>query len=183
MVRIAARMSSGWSRNELWNTCAVSIVDDEALQKWKTARAAYVAKAGNDDPEGTRAKCDGEMPKRHAEKKKKDAEFAAAVAANRARDERERVAAQKRKQLVASVAASIGGDRRKVFDRLGWPAGSDGIEERFRKAAVWTYHEEIYMGSTHGEESSVDHTARCTSSFQFAGDKLVKTWKSGPGCR
>lgn len=167
----------------LEETCLGSYVDDERFEKWKAARAAYVAKAGNDDPDGTRAKCDAEMPKKYGEKKKKDAELAAQIAKNRAEDERARVAAQKRKQIVDAIAASIGGDRKKVFAKLGWPDGAKGTEERIRKAAVWDYSEDIYMGTSHGEEESTEHTARCTSSFQFAGDKLVKAWKSGPGCR
>lgn len=165
------------------SACLAPFVDDERFSQWKKAREAYVAKAGNEDLDGDRARCDVEMPKKHAEVKKKEAELAAQIAKNNAETERIAAAARARNKLVAGVVASITGDRRKVLEKMGWPAGAKGAEERFRRAAVWAYDEDIYMGSTHGEEESVDHTARCTVSFQFAGDKLVKTSKSGPGCR
>lgn len=169
---------------ELANSCQfASYVDDAAFERWKAARAAYVAKAGNDDPQGTRAKCDVEMPKKHDEVKKKAADIAATQAQWKAEAERDRLAKEKRAKIVASIKATITGDRLKVLEKRGWPADARGNEERARKAPVWAYDEDVYMGTSHGEEESVEHTARCTIVFQFTGDKLTKTGKAGPGCR
>jgi hypothetical protein len=167
----------------LESACYVNEVDAAAWARYKAARAALVAKAGNEDPEGIRAKCDAAIVKQRAEEQKAKAEEAAREAKFKADAERARIAREKHDAMLAKLNASIGGDRKKILETRFWPHASIDQEERWRNAPVWSYDEDVYMGSIAGARGSLEATARCTTSFHFSGDKLVKTTKSGPGCR
>ena len=146
-------------------------------------RAQAIAKFGKEDPEGIRAKCDADVAKMYAAEKKLQTERAAAEAKKKAEEEAERIAREKRDALVTKLNASIGGDRKAILLKWHWPAAAIGVEERYRSAPVWSYTQDVEVGSLEGERGSLTAYAPCTTSFHFSGDKLVKTTKSGRGCK
>ena len=167
---------------DLQNACNPQYMDDAAWQKYKVARAAFVAKAGKEDPEGIRAKCDASMAKLRAEEQKAKAEEAAREAKFKAEAERVRIARAQRAAILAKLDASLTGDRKRIAEQYHWPHASIDQEERWRNAPVWSYDEDVHVGTLEGERRSVEAYATCTTSFHFSGDKLVKTTKSGRGC-
>lgn len=167
----------------LQDACWVGAVDDAAMAKYKAARATYVAKLGAEDPDGLRAKCDADVAKSYAAEKKREAERGAAEAKKKAEEEAARLAREKRDAIVTRINASIGGDRKKILETWHWPVAAIDNEERYRNAPVWSYTRDVEVGSLEGERGSLTAYATCTTSFHFSGDKLVKTTKSGRGCK